>query len=83
MLFNCRKSPSPEPVKTETGKVKIRKVVSQSYEDEDGYIVTKQVTVIEEVDAQPEPAPKPRPKKVEPPSKSKKQASITSFFKRS
>lgn len=85
------RSPSPPPVERIEGKRKVRKMVDKHFVDDDGFMVTKKVQVMEscsEDEATPEP---PKEKKPSPPKaseitkakKNTKQVSITNFFKRS
>ncbi|XP_015114349.1 DNA polymerase delta subunit 3-like [Diachasma alloeum] len=85
------KSPSPPPVQRITGKRTVRKFVDKHFVDEDGFMVTKKVQIVEscsEDDETPEPPKekKPSPPKTSEISKAKKntkQPSITNFFKKS
>ncbi|XP_063974695.1 DNA polymerase delta subunit 3 [Diachasmimorpha longicaudata] len=85
------KSPSPPPVQRIGGKKKVRKFVDKHFVDEEGFMVTKKVQVMEscsEDDETPEP---PKEKKPTPPKtseisklkKNTKQPSITNFFSKS
>lgn len=85
------RSPSPPAVQVIAGKRKVRKTIDEKYMDEDGYLVTKKVQVMESASEDDEPVPvpvKPATKKVLPPSKTtaktkkpgNKQTTLTSFF---
>lgn len=84
------RSPSPV-VQVISGKRKVRKTIDEKYMDEDGYLVTKKVQVMQSASEDDEPVPvpvKPAQKKVLPPSKTtakakksgNKQTTLTSFF---
>ncbi|XP_011299647.1 DNA polymerase delta subunit 3 [Fopius arisanus] len=85
------RSPSPPSVVRIEGKKKVRKVVDKHFVDEDGFMVTKKVQVMESCSEDEEAPEPPKEKKANPPKKSEiskvkkntKQQSITNFFKKS